>query len=254
MCHSLEWFHRAETQPLPAPLLHPFIFSLSTSNQADLPPRTATLRDLAPAEKAKVSSLLRRVLSLSEDNRRLSSSAAATAATREEETLELRKRLDVALDSLSEARRRAEAAEAKLRAAVGSCVCGAAAGTSEVGGARGGEEEGEREENFGSRSRSSSNSEARTAAPPTRRNLVFNEARGAFEFEAKEQRGQQGQPRRGEAAEAASFGSSDASASVAVVTSAPPPPPKQQQRETAKSLQALVADVEASLAAAALRR
>lgn len=167
-------------------------FRKKKKKQAKPLTHTATLRDLTPTDKAKVSRLLRRVLSLSADNERLSSAAAAAAASRADEASELRKRLDVALDSLSEARRRAETAESKLRAALGSCVCGAAAGATAAaaGGGRGGEKgeaagKEEERENLG---RSSSNAATTTTAKATasgRRNLVFNEVKGAFEFEGE---------------------------------------------------------------------
>ena len=161
-------FKKPRRQPPP-----PSSPSLTTNNQKQagqrqpLPVvvRTANLRDLTPTDKAKVSRLLRRVLHLSADNERLASSAAAAAAAREGEAAELRRRLGAALDSLAEARRRAESAEARLRAAEGSCVCGAAAGAvGKVKGARGGgeeegegggEEERENRENFFGRSSTS---------------------------------------------------------------------------------------------------
>ena len=250
-CHDLDLF-----------LLSP---RLQTNKQADQQPlpvlRTATLRDLTPTDKAKVSRLLRRVLSLSADNERLSSVAAASAAARGEGAAELRKRLDVALDSLAEARRRAEAAESKLRATAGSCVCGAAAGAGAAA-ARGGagQEEEENRENFFGRSSSSRNAPQTTTtggAPASgRRALVFNESKGAFEFEAS--REEQQQRRKAEAFPG------DASVGVSAAAAAAPPPPSLPQRgggrdaTTAKSLQGLVADVErsleASLAAAAPRR
>ena len=252
-CHDLDLF-----------LLSP---RLQTNKQADQQPlpvlRTATLRDLTPTDKAKVSRLLRRVLSLSADNERLSSVAAASAAARGEGAAELRKRLDVALDSLAEARRRAEAAESKLRATAGSCVCGAAAGAGAgAAAARGGagQEEEENRENFFGRSSSSRNAPQTTTtggAPASgRRALVFNESKGAFEFEAS--REEQQQRRKAEAFPG------DASVGVSAAAAAAPPPPSLPQRgggrdvTTAKSLQGLVADVErsleASLAAAAPRR
>ena len=264
----------AASKPRPPPSPHPppspsFKHTSSKNKPTNqkqagqpVPVRTATLRDLTPTDKAKVSRLLRRVLSLSADNERLSSSAAATAAAREGEAAELRKRLDAALDSLSEARRRAETAEARLRAAVGSCVCGAAAGA-EVGGgargARGGEGGGERDENRENFGRSSGNAPTATATTATakgRRTLVFNESKGAFEFEAPRggEEEEEEEPRR--RAGAASRGGSGAP-TVAPAFPPPPPPKQQQQRRgerESKSLQALVADVEASLAAAALRR
>lgn len=231
------------------------------------PVRTATLRDLTPTDKAKVSRLLRRVLSLSADNERLCSSSSAAAAAREGEAAELRKRLDAALDSLAEARRRAEAAEARLRAAVGSCVCGACGpgAMTEVGGGggcareEGGEERGE--ENQENSGRSNSNAPPTTTTTSTskgRRTLVFNESKGAFEFKAsrEEEEEEQEEPRR-------RAGASSGGGASAVASAFPPVfPPKQQQQQQrrggergeAKSLRALVADVEASLAAAALRR